>query len=339
MRSRKTISTLILSLLAALTLLTNCKPLTAKDPDPKQNKNKNNSAPTLYLCQSDTNSPETVAAEPNIFRQMTLEKIPDPNLADETQFNLVVAVHGWFEFKPWPRDLAMAINSKIDSKTWFCGWFDWRKNSKVINPADAAIFAREKGGPMLGQKIVELSKNWRHVHLIGHSSGAWLISEAAKIIAAQTDATIHLTFLDAYVPLFWKQSQLGDFSSDPNTIYWADHYVIHDITFSVTGQELTNAHNVDMTVADPGIADHDFVRHWYHATVTGRYENAWQYEGKKVLTHSETIDYGFARSLEAGLDNFNASTKLEHGNKAVKIIKPKTSFDKFLENLFKNPKK
>jgi len=339
MRSRKTISALVLSLLAVLTLLTNCKPLTAEDADPKQNKNKNNSTPTLYLCKSDSNNPETVAAEPNVFRQMTLEKIPDPNLTDQTQFNLVVAVHGWFQFKTWPRDLALAINNKIDSKTWFCGWFDWRKDSKVINPLDAAIFAREKGGPMLGQKIVQLSKNWRHVHLIGHSSGAWLISEAAKIIAAQTDATIHLTFLDAYVPLLWKESELGDFSSDPNTTYWADHYVIRDITLSVTGQTLTNAHNVDITVADPGIADHDFVRHWYHATVTGRYENAWQYKDKKVLTHSDTIDYGFVRSLEAGDDNFNASTKLEHANKAVKIVKPKTSFDKFLENLFKKPKK
>ena len=192
---------------------------------------------------------------------------------------------------------------------------------------------------MLGQKIVELSKNWRHVHLIGHSSGAWLISEAAKIIAAQTEATIHLTFLDAYVPLLWKQSELGDFSSDPNTIYWADHYVIRDITLTVTGKTLTNAHNVDITVADPGIADHDFARHWYHATVTGRYENAWQYKGKTLLNQSDTTDYGFARSLEAGDDNFNASTELEHGNKAVKIIKPKTSFDKFFENLFKNPKK
>lgn len=337
MRSRKTISILIFPLMAVLALVANCKPLTAKNPDLKQNKK--NPAPTLYLCKSDTNSTETVPAEHKIFRKMILEKVPDPNLADQTQFNLVVAVHGWFEFKPWPRDLAVAINNKIDPNEWFCGWLDWRKNSKVINPADAAIFAREKGGPFLGQKIVELSKNWRHVHLIGHSSGAWLISEAAKIIAEQTDASIHLTFLDAYVPLLWKQSQLGDFPADPNTIYWADHYIIHDITFSATGQELTNAHNVDITVADPGIADHDFVRHWYHATVAGRYKNAWQYENKKLLTQSDTTDYGFARSLEAGADNFKASTELELGNKAVKIIKPKTSFDKFFENLFKNPKK
>ena len=339
MRSKKTISTIILSLLAVLTLIISCQPLTAKDPDPEPDKKNDNPAPTLYLCKSDTNSPQTIAAEPNIFRQMTLEKIPDPNLTTQTQFNLVVAVHGWFELKPWPRDLAIAINNKIDSKTWFCSWFDWRKNAATINPADAAVFAREKGGPLLAQQILQLSKNWRHIHLIGHSSGAWLISEAAKIIADQTDATIHLTFLDAYVPLLWKESELGDFSTDPNTIYWADHYVIRDITLTVTGKTLTNAHNVDITAADPGIADHDFARRWYHATVAGRYENAWQYEGKKVLTKSDTTDYGFVRSLEAGQDNFKASTELELGNEPVKITKSKSSLDEFFENLFKNPKK
>ena len=82
----------------------------------------------------------------------------------------------------------------------------------------------------MGQNILKLSKNLRHVHLIGHSAGSWLISEAARIIAKETNASIHLTFLDAYVPLSWQQEKLGDFSVDPNVPYWADHYFTRDIT-------------------------------------------------------------------------------------------------------------
>ena len=76
-------------------------------------------------------------------------------------------------------------------------------------PSDAAKIARDEAGPSLGRQIVGLSGRWRHVHLIGHSAGSWLINEAACVVASQTSASIHLTFLDAYVPKGWDPGTLG----------------------------------------------------------------------------------------------------------------------------------
>ena len=174
---------------------------------------------------------------------------------------------------------------------------------------------------MLGKKILAISKNFQHVHLIGHSAGSWLISEAARSIAKETKATIHLTFLDAYVPLSWQQERLGDFSTDPNISYWADHYFTRDLTMKVTENILTYAHNVDITETTPGIYDHEFPRYWYRATVTGRYAKGERYEGKELFCREGTIDYGFACSLEAGGKNWNSSTKLPMGKAALQVKK------------------
>lgn len=322
-------------LFAAVAVVISRLALWAADAPGNEQEVKSGSEPVLYLCRADSNSMEMVAADANIISEAILQKSTDGNSPGPDELNLVVATHGWYEPTPWPRELVLAMKNKVNSSEWFLGWFDWRSRSKVINPADAARFARDSAGLLLGEEIVRLSTEWRHVHLIGHSSGAWLINEAAKVIASQTDASIHLTFLDAYIPLFWEQSRLGDFGSDPNTAYWADHYIIHDITLTATGPRLTNAHNVDITAADPDIPDHDFVRHWYHATVIGSYAQGDEYQGKELFNAAGKIEYGFARSLEAGEENFKVSAGLRHGNKPVKIKKPKRSLKSFLKKLFK----
>jgi hypothetical protein len=322
-------------LFAAAAVVISRLALRAADAPGSEQKTKSNSEPVLYLCRADSNSTEMVAADANIIPEAILRKSTDGNSPGPEGLNLVVATHGWFEPTPWPRELVLAMKSRVNSSEWFLGWFDWRSRSKVINPADAAKFARDIAGPLLGEQIAEISTEWRHVHLIGHSCGAWLINEAAKVIASRTDASIHLTFLDAYIPLFWKKDTLGDFGSDPNTPYWADHYIIHDITLTATGPRLKNAHNVDITAADADIPDHDFVRHWYRATVIGGYAQGDQYQGRELFNAAAKIEYGFARSLEAGEENFKASAGLKHGNKPVKIKKPGWSLKSFLKKLFK----
>jgi hypothetical protein len=272
-----------------------------------------------------------IALLPQIAFAMASRKSPEPtlywakepNLPRSDGLKIVIATHGWFERRDWPQDLAVAISSRIDINEWHCGWFDWRPEAKVINPRDAAQYARDKAGPILAQQVLNISKNLKHVHLVAHSAGSWAISEAAKIIAKETQADIHLTFLDAYVPLGWDANELGNIPPEPNRIYWADHYLTQDITLKVTDCRLEHAHNIDIGDVTPGLKDHKFPYHWYPATVLGKYPAKDKYAGKQLYDISGDIEYGFARSLEAGPENWDDSLKLPMGNQPVKLEKPK----------------
>ena len=312
-------------LLAGVIIAISCQPLQASGLFSSWKKTKSASEPVLYFAQPDSNSTEMLVA--------------DANFPIANKGKLVVATHGWYENKPWPKDLALAIRNKVDPNEWLCGWYDWRGRAKVINPIDAAEYARDIGGPLLGKKIAQLSKNRRHIHLIGHSAGSWVISEAAKVIAKETNAKLHLTFLDAYVPPFWDEKELGDFGNDPNVLCWAEHYFTRDLTLGATEKRLTHAHNVELTNVTPGINDHEYPHSRYHATVNGRYATGQRYEGKKLLNRLETIEYGFARALEAGTENWKTTTTLKMGNKPVKIERPKKSIQLWLKELFKKNKK
>jgi hypothetical protein len=271
--------------------------------------------PTLYITSGEPNG--------------TMVRFEDVNPPKSGRLKIVVATHGWFEREHWPRDLALAIRERVDTNQWFCGWFDWRKEAKVVNPRDAAEYARDKAGPLLAEQVLSLSKNPEHVHLIAHSAGCWVISEAAKSIAKQTKASIQLTFLDAYVPLGWDANTLGDIAIESNATYWADHYLTQDITLKVTDCLLAHAHNVDIGDITPGLKNHKFPYYWYPATVLGKYVPKDRYSGKKLYCTSGDIEYGFARSLEAGEKSWEKSQKLPLGNEAAKLTKPKESFDPF----------
>ncbi len=264
-------------------------------------------SPTLYVAVGEPNAKTVEANEVNPPRTDGLK--------------IVVATHGWIERDLWPQNLAFEIKHKVDANEWVCGWFDWLHNARVVNPRDAAQFARDQGGILLADQILKLSKNPQHIHLIGHSAGSWVISETAKIIAKKTTASVHLTFLDAYIPLGWDANSLGDISGEPNAIYWADQYLTQDITLKVTDRMLSHAHNVDIGDITPGIKDHRFPFFWYPATVTGKYDPNNGYAGKPLYYKCGDIEYGFARSLEAGKENWEKSLKIKMGNKAIKIKK------------------
>ncbi|MHC4124217.1 MAG: lipase family protein [Planctomycetota bacterium] len=289
--------------------------------------------PILYMLKHNKEDVNNFIANPN-----SIDSITAANNTN-TKFNLVIATHGWIERKPWPREMVIDMRDNTKAKDWLFGWYDWRKQAIKINPTDAARFGRDTAGPLLGQKIIKLSKDFKHIHLIGHSAGSWVISEAAKVISKETDATIHLTFLDTYVPPSWKEDELADFSDEPNTIYWADHYFTCDITLKTTERELSNAHNINLTDVDPGINDHELPRYWYHATVISKYVKGQRYEGKQLFYETENLKYGFPRSLESGIRNWQTSMKLRCGNKALKINKDKKTTISKLQQLFQKKKK
>jgi hypothetical protein len=69
------------------------------------------------------------------------------------QTGLVVATHGWIEKGrgDWPEDMAVEICKRADANIWLCGYFDWSRGAKTINPTDAAKYARDVAGPKAGR--------------------------------------------------------------------------------------------------------------------------------------------------------------------------------------------
>lgn len=258
-----------------------------------------------------------------------LNRTAEPNLIIGTDVRIpstcdkvVIVTHGWVEKAEdkLSEDIAIAINFKIDHNEWVCGYFDWRSGASALSPVEAAQYAKDSAGPRLAAALLRLGR-FKHIHLIGFSAGCWAIDSAAKIIEKETDARIHLTFLDAYVPMDWSESRLGDLKG--SNAHWIEQYYARDITLKVTQVDLTGAHNVDITKIDPGISGHKFPLFWYLATINGRYREDGIRRWGKLFDEHKRLTYGFSRSLETGEANWDKSLTLQRGNKAVKLKKPR----------------
>jgi len=258
------------------------------------------------------------SAEPNVVIQDGLCIIP-------TADKLTVVTHGWLDKgeDDWPSQMAEAIAARIDPNEWVCASYDWKGGSVVFTSVQAAQYARDIAGPRLAAAVLKLDRPFKHIHLVGHSAGSWVIHSAARQIARKYPNTqFHLTFLDAYIPDKWEAEQLGQVFELPEcqkSQYWGEHYYTRDITRKVTEHNLKEAHNIDISALDPLIVEHEFPYRWYMATITGRYQR-WDERDEPVATRCGDMDYGFLRSLEAGLENWNLSRQLPVGNPALKII-------------------
>jgi hypothetical protein len=249
-----------------------------------------------------------VAANARVLRESPIEL---PLTCDR----LVVITHGWIDKgrKDWPEDMARQIARRTDPNEWVCAFFDWQEGSTVINPEDAAKYARDIAGPRLAKAILSIAGRLEHIHLIGHSAGSWAVNSAAKILSDKISAEIHLTFLDAFIPAFWDEKELGKLPGPG----WSDHYYTRDITFEATQTDLTWAHNIDITSADPWFKEHEFPWRWYYATIAGHFEHSSFEKKTPVKKYSGNLEYGFTRSLEAGSSNWIRSKQLPLANKPV----------------------
>ena len=261
------------------------------------------SAATLYLVNSDANTPAfSVASHGTVCEEP----------------NLVVITHGWYEREAWPSRMALAVSRKVSRDNWRCGWCDWRDQAKRLRPSEAATIGRDDVGPHLGREILRLSSHWRHVHLVGHSAGSWVVNAAAEIIAKETAADIHITFLDAYVPDGWDESALGRCVGQTRGRAWAEHYFTRDL-LNLTESRLSHAHNVDITRVNPGFRGHRFPGYWYLATITGRYTTDERFTDKPVFSSAGNTRYGFHRALEAGPTNWKRSLILRPSHSPIAI--------------------
>ena len=256
--------------------------------------------------------------------QEGLRFVRGPGPQPSTVRGMVVVTHGWIEKGRgnWPEDMAVAISGSVDADYWLCGYFEWPRGARTINATKAAEYARDIAGPKLAREILDVGANLEHVHMIGHSGGCWVISEAAKILAGRTQADLHLTFLDAYVPMFWEEDSLGDVNAPAGAKYWVDHYYTRDYTLSWTQHDLNCAHNVDLTKVDQYVKDHNFPWKWYHATITGEYPKGYLLDNRKLVSSADGVEYGFGCSRESGgADTWNRTVKLPVDNNAVRLRK------------------
>ncbi len=262
----------------------------------------------------------------------------DENAQIETMpENIVIITHGWNEQTIWFFQLAAAITYKTDNIQWTSFFCDWRKSSRILNPIEAAQIAKDKIAPAITKSFPpQITKNLQHVHLIGHSAGSWAVSQAAKYFANTTNASLHITLLDAYVPPFWKENELAQLTCSKNRKCYTEQYFTRDLTLYATEVKLTNAHNVDITKIDPTIPDHEFPYHWYTATVINKYFPETFYAGKKLyFTSPVGTRYGYQRSKQASTQNWEKSLTLKKANKPVTLTKDSQIPIKSLAEYFK----
>ncbi|HPD47052.1 MAG TPA: hypothetical protein PLY61_09165 [Anaerohalosphaeraceae bacterium] len=262
-----------------------------------------------------------VAAEADVTVDAAV-KIPT------TADRIVVVTHGWIDraSSSWPADIAAALVAATEPNAWVCAAYDWSGGAGVINPVDAAKYGRDIAGPRLAKAVRTLGR-FRHVHLVGHSAGSWTIASAARRLSTtMRPEAMHLTYLDAYIPPEWDEAALTEFCvPDSGVVWFVEHYYTRDITLVYTEYDLPKALNVDITDIDPWFKEHEFPYRWYYASITGRYA---RFDEKKsdLITSQDGIDYGFARSLEAGPDNWRKSLQLKTGGRAARLRPPKTPF-------------
>lgn len=189
----------------------------------------------------------------------------------------------------------------------------------VANPLDAVKYANNIAGVRLAKTVLQLKPKPSHIHFIGHSAGSWVINSAAQIVQEKTDACIHLTYLDAYVPKHGDLKKLKGLEKTPGC--WAEHYYTKDITLELTSKDMEAAYNVDLSDIDPGVNEHEFPYRWYLATITGKYQ-IFREKNLNVAKNVDGLEYGFARSKEFSPENWKKSVTLKQGNKAIELQEP-----------------
>lgn len=207
--------------------------------------------------------------------------------------NLVLVTHGWRGDITWVNEMRDSIQDHIHNEhlagrmnetEWEVRAYDWTDLSNGT-PYNALANANVLG-VVEGQAIGE--RHYEHVHLIGHSAGAGLISDAARQVKRNSDTTsVHTTFLDAYAPNI--TGLLYGTASD-----WSEHYFNHgDLGWlDSTEATLKNSHNVNVTGLDPT-----------PTPLRADLGHAWPHEFyQESITRDDpfALGYGFKLSREGG---------------------------------------
>ena len=215
--------------------------------------------------------------------------------------------HGWIDVMAGEFQFYFVENGMSD--TWTSYAYYWEEYAGEIDlPPDSYFWDRTRAilmsletsrgnamkiGSSIGTQLADLS-NCKHIHLISHSAGSWMIDAISeKIKSTRPDISIQITFLDTYTPGGkYGVDTLGEHGD------WVEHYVdsrndfsFEFININLTNGTLDNAYNTDVTCAD---SDSDNV--WAHA-----WPIDWYILTIPDLPPLDYISRGFTFSLEGGV--------------------------------------
>ena len=246
---------------------------------------------------------------------------PDPSLYSEATLgifgtpspNLLLLVHGccnsgqsedWYVTsdggRPWlyiAEGVAHQLHNVSRNRQWDVVLYDWHQHSGGIGDWDEAYGSASAIGASL--QPVLASQGYQEVHLLGHSAGSWLISNASRNLPSPTQ--VHLTYLDAFVPIYQNQGNLG--GAD-----WAEQFVYMDNwSFCCTNKTLDNAFNIDVTstISEDNFLDISDGHSWpviYYMLSIGCNSSAYPYaplnQCRTPPSDPFNLGFGFFRSKE-----------------------------------------
>lgn len=252
---------------------------------------------------------------------------PQLNLPDGKK-NLVLITNGWIAplfgdptaTQDWLEKMQNAFEANIDSSEWDVLVYDWTNEAQgKLPPLNRAFELGHAEGANIALK------EYDHVHLIGHSTGAALIEAAsAQILQKSPSTTIHTTFLDPFTP-FCAYAELYGASSE-----WSDNYINSgDLLF--TESRLRNAYNVDVTPLNDGsVSGHS----WPHKYYTESIINA-QYDSLGFALSAEAVSGSWPL---AGLDvgnGFSCDPTAERLDDIINFsLSPNTATDIVLTQIY-----
>ena len=178
-----------------------------------------------------------------------------------------------------------ASSSEID---WEVVDYNWPDRASSFEPY-IPLWRGRALGRQLGDHIHNYG--YKYIHLIGHSSGVGIVDAIADTIskrdaAAGLDTDIHITLLDAFVPIYMKS--IGD-NAD-----WVEQYV-EDSKLGSTSWTLPHAFNIDLDSVEQSTEEgrgHSWPWKWYLATTENPLES--QYNGVPIGPYG----WGFQRTIE-----------------------------------------
>ena len=173
---------------------------------------------------------------------IALNPLPTPSNAS----NLMLILHGSGDSaSDWPQSLKTAVDTlDIYQADWDIWTHDWEEL------AASKLSASGSGlevGELIAVELLEDPYAYSHLHLVGHSVGAFVTFAIARTLSeAEIDTTIHTTFLDPFTGngLFdWAYGE-REFGRHAN---FAESFYNTDDSVPSTNGTLKFAHNFDIT--------------------------------------------------------------------------------------------
>ena len=199
---------------------------------------------------------------------------------------------------------------------------DWSSLSGLFGPSTSLIASNAALALLSTNLIPELAGRPlidMPLHLVGHSRGASVMAELARILGAQGIWVDHLTTLDPYPLGLDGDPAMVNYAN----VLFADNYWQN--TSFPNGQPLTGAYNRHLTNLDggnPSSANHSDTHLWYHGTIdlntptedslaviTTNERAAWWTATEAVGTNA-----GFLCSLVGGGDRLSSVEPAGAGN-------------------------